>query len=378
MVARGPALSFDPQYVDFVISVWHAHDFAPMAVDDLQRLALVHAEHVFTHLNVIGLAPQQAKPSTAKAAITLIKALKLAKQTSSGTRSARVVKMSPTPLGREILPEEPQAGAIRVGLVGHLVKSSPPLSALLSTLEERGPLSRPIAHPLPGTPTKGVAFNRGVLEGLAQYYEQEGRSTELAGRTSARRSPTQELKAAALQETQRHPASAMPSFEKGIALAAELGLLWRDIEPINQSLGIESIGSAATSYGGTMIPYVPTWQGAAAHFQDTLWRVYRQRVDSSGLMTIATLRGGIGRELGISAAVVDTFLRLTREAGERGECSLTLQFEPNDDMLYAAGRRPLIWQDTAFDFVEVQRTQATPSTGGNSSTHRDSGMPPTS
>lgn len=375
MVARGPALSFDPQYVNFVISAWGTQDFAPVVVADLQRLALAHADRVFTQLNVIGLAPQEAKPAAVKSAISLINALKLAKQTSSGTRSARIAKISATPLGREILPEGPQAGTIRVRFVGHLVTSSPSLSSLLASLEKRGPLSRPIAHPLPGTPTKGAAFNRGILEGLTHYYEQEGRAAEPAGPSSARRSPAQELKAVALQATQRHPAGATPSAEKVIALAAELGLLWRDIEPINQSLGVESIGSAATAHDGTLIPRVPLWQSAAAQFQETLWRVYRQRVDSSGLTTIASLRGGIGRALGVSAPVVDAFLCLTREAGERGESSLTLQFEPNDEVLYTRNRQPLIWQDTAFDFIEVQRSHETLPAASNLSAHQHSGLP---
>jgi hypothetical protein len=354
---RGPALGFDPQYVDFVISAWRQQGFPTLSADELQRIALERAKQVFTEQTMMGLVERQAKLSAAKAAIALLKALKLVKQISSGSGSARIVRVETTPLGQEIFGEEPTAGNIRLRLVGLLVKNSPPVTAVLRSFEKDGPLSRPVANPLPGTPRKGAAFNRGVEEGLAQYESQGSEYGHRSAHTGVRQTATQRLKAAGVEATNRHPVSQIPSFEKVVMLAVELGLLWTDVQPINQAIGVESIGLAAVSRDGAFIPNVPSWKEIGVRFQETLRRVYLARVDSSGLTTIATLRGGIGRELGLSAAAVDAYLRLTREAGDRGECQFTLQFEPNDDLLYAADRHPLIWHGTAFDFVELHVRQ---------------------
>jgi hypothetical protein len=212
-----------------------------------------------------------------------------------------------------------------------------------------------------------------VIEGLVHFGSRGSASLEGAGRTPARQTAAQQLKAASAAATGQHPASRIPAFDKAVALAADLGLLWRDVEPINQALGVESIGSAAHPHAGTLIPNVLTWQESAPRFQETLWRVYRHRVDSSGFVTIASVRGGVGRELRLSAPVVDSFLCLTREAGERGDAPVTIEFEPNDDLLYAADRRPLIWRDSAFDFVEVHRSPDAVPTSSRSSARRQAG-----
>jgi hypothetical protein len=347
-----------------------------MPANELQSAVAEYAEHVFTHLNMIGLAKRQANPRAIQAAVALFKSLKLIKQTNSGTRNAHVVQMNVTPLGHEILGEEPAVANIRIGLVSLLVKSSPTLTTLLRSLAEIGPLSRPVANPLPGTPTKGATFNRTLLEGMAEYQSQEWAVTEVTVRTTTKQPASMTLKAMAAQATQRHPASVIPSFDKVITLAADLGLLWRDVKQINQAFGVESIGSAASEDDGVLIPNIPDWQVSAETFQEVLWNVYLQQVNSSGLTTIRTLRGGIGRELCISDAVVDAFLCLTHEAGDRGDCPFTLQFEPNDDLLYAASRRPLICQETAFDFIEVHRSPESLPINGSPSTYKQIGLPP--
>lgn len=350
----GPSLSFDPQYVDFVIAAWQRRDLMPCPLVDLQRLAAEHAERVFTECSMMGLAKQQVNAAGIKSAIALLKSLKLLKQTSKGLQDARVIQLTTTPVGRELLAEKPAASNIRVGLVSLLIQQSPVLKRLLTTLDYAGPLSRPVASPLPGTPSKGAMFNRSVLDGLAHYASRLPQPSQPSAATTKKPTASQALKAAATQATERHPVSGIPSLEKVLLLAADLGLLWRDVDKINQALGVESLGTATQVREAATIPNVPRWGDIESRFTTSLARVYRQRVDSSGFATIQALRGGIGRELRLSWKVVDALLCSARDQSERGESTLLLQFEPNDDLLYAKGRQPLIWQRTAFDFVEVQ------------------------
>jgi hypothetical protein len=350
----GPSLSFDPQYVDFVIAAWQRRDLMPCQIVDLQRLAAEHAERVFTEWSMMGLAKQQVNAAAIKSAIALLKSLKLLKQTSIGPRDARLIQLTTTPVGRELLAEKPEASNVRVGLVSLLIQQSPALKRLLTTLDNAGPLSRPVASPLPGTPSKGATFNRSVLDGLTHYASRLRLPSQPSAPSAKRPTASQALKAAITQATQRHPVSDIPSLEKLMLLAADLGLLWRDVDQINQALGVESLGTATQVRDGATIPNVPRWDDIELRFTATLARVYRQRVDSSGFATIQALRGGIGRELRLSWKAVDGLLCSARDHGERGESTLLLQFEPNDDLLYVKGRQPLIWQRNAFDFVEVQ------------------------
>jgi len=373
VAVRGPALTFDPRYVDFVISAWHPRSFVALSTEELEHLATAQAEQVFTELAMIGLAEEHAKLAAIRSAITLLKALKFVKQTNSGTGAGRIARLAATQVGRAVLAEEPAAGHIRVGLVGRLIESSPPLATLLYLLEGHGPIARPVAHPLPGTPRKGAAFNRAVLEGLATYGGPSALPTQGSKGPAARQTPLQQLKGMAAQATQRHPASGLPSFEKVLSLAVGLGLVWRDVDQINQALGIECIGPAVITRDGSLKPHVPAWRDIQTRFQDALLRVYQQRVDSSGFVTIEGLRGGIGRELRLSALVVDAFLDLAREAGDRGAWPFTLQFEPDDELLYAADRRPLIWHGAAFDFVEIRRIADAAPARSTSSTPRHTG-----
>jgi hypothetical protein len=198
-------------------------------------------------------------------------------------------------------------------------------------------------------------FNRSMLEGLARYASRLPLSSQPSPATVVRQTASQALKAAATQATRRHSVGGIPSLEKLLLLAADLGLLWRDVDQINQALGVESFGTATQVRDGATIPNVPRWEDIEVRFTATLTRVYRQRVDSSGFATIQALRGGIGRELHLSWKVVDALLCSARDHGERGESTFLLQFEPNDDLLYAKGRQPLIWQRTAFDFIEVRQ-----------------------
>jgi hypothetical protein len=360
---RGPSLSFDPQYVDFVIVAWQRQAFQPLSFEELQRLALERAEQVFSELTMIGLAERQATPAAVKAAIALLKALMLVKQMSSGPSGARIARVEITPLGVEILSEEPAVGGIRVGLVTLLTKTSPSLAKVISSLEHDGPLSRPIAYPAPGAPRKGAAFNKAVLQGLAQMEHDSSVPAAPPAQASTRQTASQTLKLAATQATRHHPASQTPSFDKIVALASDLGLLWRDVTPVNEALGIEIIGSATVRREDVYTPNIPQWEAIWPNFQVVLERTYTARVDNSGFVTIGAVRGGIGRELALSAPVVDAFLGRTRDAADRGECPFTLQFEPDDDLLYAANRKPLIWEGSAFDFVELQARQRALSSG---------------
>lgn len=357
MSVQGPSLSFDPQYVNFVIVAWQGQEFQPLTLEQLQRRALERAEQVFSGLTMMGLAERQAKPAAVKAAIALLKALMLVKQTSSGPRDARIARVELTPLGEEILREEPAAGGIRVGLVNLLTKTSPPLMKVLTSLEHDGPLSRPIAYPAPGAPRKGAAFNKAVLQGLAQLERDSNVPAAPPAQASTRQTASQTLKVAATQTTRRHPAGQTPVFDKIAILAADIGLLWRDVTPVNEALGIETIGSATQRREEVYTPYIPQWEAIRQKFEASVQRTYSARVDTSGFVTIGALRGGIGRELALSTPVVDTFLNLARDAADRGEGPFTLQFEPDDDLLYAADRKPLIWEGAAFDFIEVQARQ---------------------
>ena len=375
MPARGPTLSFDPHYVDFLISAWGCQDLTPLALADLQRLTSEYAQQHLDLMTMMGLAEHQVKRPAITSAINLLKSLKLAKQTSSGPKNAKVVTVSVTSLGSEVLNEKPAAGSIRVGLVGLLIDQSPPLRTLLHAFHDHGPLSRPIAHPRSGTPRKGTAFNRALLEGLASYV---GTVHSLPPRSAARKTASQQLAEVSAQVAGRHPVSALPSAAKLVLLAIDLGLLWRDVEQVNSALGIEIIGTAATARDGTIVPLVPDWRESQTRFAETLWQVYLQRVDSSGFATIEALRGGIGRELAISGSVVDAFLCRARDLGDGGDYPLTLQFEPDDDLLYSSERKPLIWQESAFDFVEVhQRVPGTLQTTSLASSGRPVGLSPT-
>lgn len=376
MPARGPALSFDPLYVDFLISAWGQQGLTPLAPADLQHLTAEYAQRRIDKSTMMGLAERQVKRPAITSAINLLKSLNVIKQTSSGPKNAKVVTITATSLGSEVLREKPAVGSIRIGLVGLLIEQSAPLRALLHHFDEHGPLSRPIAHPKPGTPRKGAAFNRALLEGLAEYV---GTLPSPLARTSAKQTASQWLKEMVTAVPAHHPVAALPAADKLVSLAIDLGLLWRDVEQLNQALGIETIGSAASTRDGATVPHVPSWHDSEARFAETLWKVYLQRVDSSGFITIEALRGGIGSDLRICAAVVDAFLCRARDLGDHGEFPFVLQFEPDDDLLYSANRNPLIWQERAFDFVEVhQRVPGTLQSIGLASSGRHVGLSPTS
>src|SRR5262249_8324680 len=148
---------------------WQQKDLTSLQLSDLQHLAAEYAQQVYDKSTLMGLGERQVKHPAINSAMTLLKSLKLVKQTSSGPRNVTVVKVSVTSLGSEILREKPEVGSIRIGLVGLLVDQSSPLRALLHAINEHGPISRPTASPRPGTPRKGAAFNRSLIEGLDQY-----------------------------------------------------------------------------------------------------------------------------------------------------------------------------------------------------------------
>jgi hypothetical protein len=373
MPAKGPSLNIDPRYLDFAISVWRQEDFASLPLAEFEANVAERASVALNEFNLMGLAKEQVKPSLVKSAITLFKSMKLAKSVPVGPRDVRATQLAITPLGREVLSEPPAIGGIHRYLVSILVSVSPPLAALLKYLNDYGPLSRPISSPIPGTPRKGAAYNRALLAGLVEYSDRVGGfgTQQHMHPASGRQKQTasQRLKEAITEATKRHPVSTIAGVEKIIPLAAALGLLWIDRVQVNEALGIESVGTATTQQDGAVFPNAPDWRTMSAQFTELLLNTHFTRMYGSGFSSIDALRGGVGRVLRLSPPVVDALICRARVAGDRGESPVRLQFEANDDLSYTPGRRPLIWENTAFDFVEVRRPSTPDQVGSNSTAH---------
>src|SRR5713101_8931205 len=103
MPTRGPALTFDPRYVEFVIHAWQERGLVPLTATDLAEVASTHAERSLSELNAMGLHEEHVSATQIGRAINLLKSLKLAKPVTVGPKEARVAKLAPTPLGQRLL-----------------------------------------------------------------------------------------------------------------------------------------------------------------------------------------------------------------------------------------------------------------------------------
>ena len=132
--------------------------------------ATARAEDAFDKLTSMGLRSESASSTKTKGIVTLLKSLKLIKQTTTGPKGAKIAMLQMTPSGRVVLPESPGTGGIRVGLVRQLVAQSSTLSALLGALDEQGPLRRPVLSRQPGAPSRGAPYVQAIEDGVAQFW----------------------------------------------------------------------------------------------------------------------------------------------------------------------------------------------------------------
>jgi hypothetical protein len=356
---RGPALTFDPRYVNFVIEAWQKHGLATMESDDLITAAVEHAEAALIRLNEMGLLEEDVSQSEISKAIALFKALKLLKQTKTGPRNAQVTKVSVTPDGRDMLGEQPVIGGVRPRLASLLVSKNPELTLLLRALEEHGPLVQPVLSLIVGAPRKGRPYAEAIEQGLEKFWAQGTparmhSTNETNGMPRTRRATARQLLDVAKAEAlARHPAGALRQLDKVVPLVRALGLLWTDTQQLNEVIAAQYVGSAASQDAGTYVPSTPTWASIRSRFIDELVRAHTAQENGSGFATIESLRGAIGRALHLAPSVVDDLICAAREAGERREVPVSLHFEPSEDLLYHRDRHPIIWLDRAFDFVEV-------------------------
>lgn len=361
---KGPALAFDPRYVNFVIETWQNHDLAPMRLEELVAATSEHAKDALIRLNEMGLLEEDVVPGEIAKVITIFKTLKLLRQVQTGPRDARVTKVYVTPEGRDILGERPTIGGLRPQFTQLLVSKSPELQTLLCALNEHGPLVQPVLSLMVGAPRKGKPYSEAIEQGLEQFWTHAAQTnghhslsengTSNGAAKAQKLTPKQVLDSAKARAAANHPASKLKQLDKLAPLASVLGLTWTDIEQLNDVIAAQYIGAATLQDAtGACVPNTLTWDEIKWTFVPALVRAHAARENGSGFATIDALRGAIGHAIHLSPSVVDSLICAAREAGERHEAPVSLHFEPNEDMLYHRERHPLIWLDHAFDFVEV-------------------------
>lgn len=378
---RGIALTFDPRYVEWVIQAWLTRDLAPMKLDELVALATAYAEERLTELTSMGLHEEDASADAVNKAIALLKNLGLLQQrrvTPKPPRQPRGKKVAqPAPAvqmaveppyyaisatadGRTVLSEPPATGGIRVELVRRIVAKSPELTTLLTALDEHGPLIRPVRSLTPLAPTRGAAYARSVEEGIEEFWSRILRRDPPAssGAAARRPAPAKVIEAAAKAALSLHPAGVVTQADKLLPLASALGLVWMDTRQVNEVIGAQYVGSAASRDEMGFAPHVPSWEGIRDRFVEELVRAYRSRADSVGFATLEAIRGAIGHTLSVSPAIVDALLCEARDRGDQHELPILLQFEPNDDLLGEKARRPLVWQRDAYDLIGMRFSPA--------------------
>lgn len=354
MPATGPALTFDPRYVDLVIQTWQKHDFQPMPPAELADATEQQAADTFRALNEKGLLEEEVSKKNITGALSLLKSLKLTKQAKVGPKNAQVAKIAATPAGQKTLHAAEAVGGIRVALVSELVKQSTALSTLLHALEQHGPLVLPMLSPIPGAPRKGPAYKTAIQQGIAKFGELPAfRDDKHMPTPKGNATPAQMLKESLTLALQKQPAGQIAGVEKIIPVAQELGLLWIDTQQINEVIAAHFVGIAAVAVDGIYIPNTPKWEEIRPRFMEELLHAHYQLADGSGFMTIEALRGALGRALHLSRPVVDAFLRQARDETDRQHASVRLHFEEDEESMYVKGRHPLFWNDYAFDFVAV-------------------------
>ena len=363
--SRGPSLDFDPRYLEFVIEAWQARDLAPTPTDDLVTLATERATERLTELNAMGMLEEDASSPAVKKIFTLLKSLGFTKEVTTGPRGMRVKRLTVTPDGRAALAEPVATGGARPLLVSRLLAKSSQLTTLLRALHDNGPLVTPERDLAIGAPTRGAAYTRAMADGLASFRELTGQPASSAptppvapkGRARATApTPAQMLTAAKAAALARHPIGNLTQtqLDKAVPTALGLGLLWTDSQRVNEVIAARYVGAAVIPAGASYAPNTPTWAADGPSFVEALLKVQAERADSTGFATITALRGGLGQALHIAPTVADALICEAREAGERHEASVDIHFEPDEELLYVKGRRPLLWLGYAFDFVEVR------------------------
>ncbi|MGO8947067.1 MAG: hypothetical protein ACLQUY_05270 [Ktedonobacterales bacterium] len=334
-----------------------------MSIADFIQLVTDYTDLTLTRLNEMGLLEEDVSASDITKVITLLKTLKLAKQTSVGPKNGKIPYLSITAEGRSLLGVESAVGGIQSGLVHLLVSRSPDLLALLQALQDHGPLVQPILNLTMNAPRKGsTAYKQAVLAGVAAFrtrfslleFPAANVSTGTRNRAVRQPSPKQLLDTVATEALQLHPVHAVKQIDKLVLFGGALGLLWTDTEQLNAVIGIQYVGSAAVADGGAFTPYTPTWEEISSHFVQALLEAQRLREDSTRFTTIDTLRGALGRSLHVSSRVADALICVAREAGERRDAPITVHFEEDEELMYVRGRNPILWRGHAFDFVEVE------------------------
>ena len=362
--ARGPALDFDTRYIEFVIEAWQARDFAPTPTDRLITLATERANERLIELNAMGMLEEDASPNAVKKILTLFKSLGFMKETTAGPKGMKVKRLTVTPDGRAVFTEPTATGGIRPLLVSRLLAKSLQLATLVRVLHDDGPLVTPERDLAIGAPTRGAAYTRAIADGLARFRELTGQPASAAPAFSTKRgsakattpTPAQMLTAARAAALAHHPIGSLTQaqLDKAFPTGLGLGLLWTDSQRVNEVIAARYIGAAVVPAGTGYAPNAPTWATDGPAFTEALLKVQAERADSSGFATITTLRGALGQALHIPPAVADTLICEAREAGERHEAPVDIHFEPDEELLYLKGRRPLLWLGYAFDFVEAR------------------------
>ena len=358
-VPRGPALTFDPRYVDFLLDTWKSHSFDVMPLDALITEATTRAEDALDKLTSMGLRSESASSTKTKGIVTLLKSLKLIKQTTTGPKGAKIAMLQMTPSGRVVLPESPGTGGIRVGLVRQLVAQSSTLSALLGALDEQGPLRRPVLSRQPGSPSRGAPYVQAIEDGVAQFWSTLLSGTHQtrplsSGASKRKPTPAQILAAAQASAFTHHLAGSLPRLDQLVPLAQALGLLWAASDQINSVLATSAIGSAAVKTAEGYAPNTPTWEEIGTIFLNQLVQAHRAHADSTGFASIDAIRGALGKLLHLSPTVVDALLCQARAFGDHGNGPVVLHFEEDEERISDRTRVPLQWQGRLYDFIEVR------------------------
>ncbi len=373
---KGIALTFDPRYVEWVIQAWLGKDLSAMKLDALVALAAAYIEERLTELTSMGLHEEDVSADAVNKAIALLKNLGLLQQRRvtpkpprqpRGKKAAQPVPaaqmaveppyyaISATADGRAVLSEPPATGGIRVELVRRIVAQSPELTALLTALDEHGPLICPIRSLTPLAPTRGAPYARAVEDGIEEFWSRILRRDPPApnGAAARRPAPAKLIEIAAKAALSLHPTGVGAQADKLLPLASALGLVWMDTRQVNAVIGAEYVGSAATRRDNGYAPNTPLWATIQSRFVEELVSAHRSLADSSGFATVTSLRGALGRRLSLAYPQIDALLRQARDAEDAGRWAIHLQFEPNEDWAYRADRRPLVWQSHAFDQILV-------------------------
>jgi hypothetical protein len=370
------ALNFDPRYVEFLIQTWLARDFAPSKLDDLIAAVARRADETLTELNAIGLHEESVSMDKVKSAVALMKTLGLLRQRRvtpkplKQTKNGKLVEAEPavaldapytevalTSDGLDVFAHFSAAGGLRPTLMRQIVAKSPELTTLLQALRDQGPIVRPIRSLTVDATTRGAAYTHAVEEGLEAFWTRFGsaKSPSHAEETSVARTnrPTAAklIENASTTALKRHPAGTLKQLDKLLALASELGLVWSDTIQINDVIAARLSGSAASVVDGEFAPNAPTWNDIRPRFLEALARAHGARADGTGFVSVEALRGALGHDLRLSAPVIDAFLCQARADGDQGRSTITLHFEPNEDVIYSRERRPLIWNGRAYDQV---------------------------